>query len=71
MLTAQEGRLNELQLDLLKSLRHVTDEREAREIKSLLNFYFAKKLELAIAKKEMEGGYTQAIYEQWLHGGKK
>jgi hypothetical protein len=71
MLTIQEGRLNQLQLDLLKSLRHVTDEQQAQEIKSLLNFYFEKKLELLIEKKEKEAGYTQAVYEQWLQGGKK
>ncbi len=61
-------KLNEAQLNLLKSFRYLSDEQTISEIDSLVNFYFEKKLDSAISKVEGERNYRVAIYEQWLNG---
>jgi hypothetical protein len=61
-----EAKLTQMQLELLKSFQFVTDEKQLKEIKSLLNFYFRKNLDSAIDKAEHEKGFTAAIYEEWL-----
>ena len=67
-----EDKLTQMQLELLKSFRHIKDETQLREVKSLLNFYFKKKLEEAILTEESERGYTSEVYEAWLaHSTKK
>ncbi|MDZ4845817.1 MAG: hypothetical protein SH857_09735 [Chitinophagales bacterium] len=60
-----------MQLELLKSFRHVTDEKQLQEVKSLLNFYFRKKLDAAIGKEEEARNYTAAIYKEWLSKSSK
>lgn len=64
-------RFTQLQLELLKSFRFVTDEKQLDEIKSLLNFYFRSKLDEAITREESNRGYTASVYRQWLEDGIK
>jgi len=64
-------KLTEAQLEVLKTLRHVNDEKELKEVKQLLNFYFRKKLDEATDKAESAQGFSASVYEQWLAEGKK
>ncbi|MBX2966301.1 MAG: hypothetical protein KF845_09165 [Cyclobacteriaceae bacterium] len=59
-------KLTELQLELLKSFRFITDEKQLKEVKSLLNFYFREKLDTAILKEENSRNYTASVYQKWL-----
>lgn len=68
MFPPNSDKLNEAQLNLLKSFRYLSDEQTISEIDSLVNFYFEKKLDSAISKAEGERNYSAAIYEQWLNG---
>jgi hypothetical protein len=61
-----ENRITQMQLELLKSFQFVTDEKQLKEIKSLLRLYFQKNLDAAIDKVEKKNGFTSAIYEEWL-----
>jgi hypothetical protein len=56
----------QLQLELLKSFRFITDEKQVKEVKSLLNFYFRERLDKAISKEETVRNYTHKVYEKWL-----
>ena len=58
--------LTNLQLELLKSLKYMASEEQVAEVKSLLRYYFAQKLDAAIEKIEKEKNYSAAIYESWL-----
>lgn len=58
--------LTNLQLELLKSLKYMASEEQVAEVKSLLRYYFAKKLDKAIDKAEKEKNYSAAVYENWL-----
>lgn len=60
------NRLNDAQLNLIKSFRYLHNEQELKEIDSLINFYLEKKLDEAIEKVESERNYTASIYEAWL-----
>lgn len=60
------NKLTQMQLELLKSFKHITDEKQLQEVKSLLNFYFRKKLDAAIDKEEKDRNYTASIYKEWL-----
>jgi hypothetical protein len=62
-----QKKLTQMQLELLKSFKHVTDEKQLQEIKSLLNYYFKKKLDDAIGKEEKARNYTAAVYKEWLN----
>lgn len=62
-----QHKLTKMQLELLKSFKHITDEKQLKEVKSLLNFYFRKKLDEAVEKAENERNYTSHIYEEWLN----
>jgi hypothetical protein len=64
-------KLTNLQLELLKSFSYISDEKEVKEIKSLLNYYFRHKLNEAIDKEESNRNYTAAIYEEWLRNSNK
>ena len=64
-------KLTELQLELLKSFRFVTDEKQLKEVKSLLNFYFRQKLDNAITREETDRNYTASVYQQWLDSANK
>lgn len=66
-----ENKLTKMQLELLNSFRHITDEKQLREVKSLLNFYFRKKLDAAIDKEEKNRNYTAHIYKEWLSKSSK
>lgn len=70
MIHANE-KLTQIQLELLHSFRHITDEQQLKEVKSLLNFYFRKRLDAAINKVEKERNYTESIYKEWLTKGAK
>jgi len=59
-------KLSKAQLEVLKILRHVNDEKELKEVKQLLNFYFRKKLDAAINKAESDKDYAANVYGQWL-----
>ena len=59
------------QLELLKSFKHLTSDSEINEVKSLLNFYFRKKLDNAIELEEKSRNYTASVYEEWLAKSEK
>jgi len=58
--------LNNLQLELLKSLKYMASEKQLQEVKSLLRYYFAQQLDAAIDKAEAEKNYSAEIYQKWL-----
>jgi hypothetical protein len=62
---ATTNKLTKMQLELLKSFSYLSDE-EILEVKSLLNFYFKKKLEAAVIDEESKRNYTSSVYEDWL-----
>ncbi|MCX6200254.1 MAG: hypothetical protein NTY88_13730 [Bacteroidetes bacterium] len=64
-------KLTQIQLELLKSFRYITDEKQLSEVKSLLNFYFRNKLDEAITHEESNRDYTASVYQQWLDSAKK
>ena len=59
-------KLTEMQIELIKSFKHIKNEKQLEEVKSLLNFYFRKKLDEVIDKEENSRNYTSKIYEEWL-----
>ena len=61
-----KNKLSNLQLELLKSLKYMASEKQIREVKSLLHFYFARQLDLSIDKVETEEGFTAETYESWI-----
>ena len=63
-------KLTQMQLELLKSFRFVTDEEQLKEVKSLLNFYFRQKLDEAINQRESDKNYNVSIYQKWLETNK-
>ena len=67
MQTANQNKLNSVQLNLIKSFQYLHNERQISEIDSLINFYLEKKLDEAITKVESQKKYTEEIYEQWLN----
>jgi hypothetical protein len=60
------SQLTNLQLELLKSLKFMANEKQLSEVKSLLRFYFMQQLDRAIDKTETEKDYSAQVYEQWL-----
>jgi hypothetical protein len=68
MFPPNSDKLNEVQLNLLKSFRYLNDVQTINEIDSLINLYFERKLDGAISKAEEKSSYSAAIYEQWLNG---
>jgi hypothetical protein len=64
--TENNAALTNLQLELLKCLKYLTSEEQVEEVKSLLRYYFAKKLDVEIDKVETENNYSAAVYEGWL-----
>jgi hypothetical protein len=60
-------KLTALQVELLKSFRHITSEKELDEVKSLLNLYFRKRLDIAIDKEEEARNLTAEVYSEWLN----
>ena len=66
----ESTKLTHGQLELLKSLQHITDEKQIKEIKSLLNFYFRERLDSDISKMENDLQLTSSIYQEWLRSTK-
>ena len=66
MQNALPEKLNNAQLNLIKSFRFLKDEQELREIDALINFYLERKLDDAISSVEEDRSYTPEVYEQWL-----
>jgi len=66
-----KNKLSNLQLELLKSLKYMASEKQVKEVKSLLHFYFAHQLDLSIDKVETEEGFTAETYENWLKNSSK
>ena len=71
MQTSFPNKLNEAQVNLIKSFQYLHSETEISEIDSLINFYLEKKLDEAITKAESKNNYSATIYEQWLKSGKQ
>lgn len=65
-LVENKSALTNLQLELLKSLKYMASEEQVAEVKSLLRYYFAQKLDATIDKAEKEKNYSAAVYESWL-----
>ena len=53
-LITENKKLSNLQLEFLKSLKFIASEKQIKDIRSLLHFYFAQQLDAAIEKKESE-----------------
>ena len=66
MISTNDNRITEQQLELLKSFKHLRTEQDIQEVRELLSLYFERKLEAAIDRVENERGYTQEVYESWL-----
>lgn len=66
-----ENKLNEAQINLIKSFRYLHNEKEIQEIDSLINFYLEQKLDEAIIRAESKNNYTATIYESWLNASNK
>ena len=64
------SKLTKMQLELLRGFKHITDEEQLKEVKSLLNLYFREKLNSAIEKEESERNYSADIYIKWLNSAK-
>lgn len=62
----EKNKLSNLQVELLKSLKYMANEKQLQEVKSLLRFYFAQQLDNAIEDVENTREYSAAIYEKWL-----
>lgn len=62
----ENKKLSILQLELLKSLRYMASEKQIKDVRSLLRFYFAQQLDTTIEKVENEKKYTAEIYDSWL-----
>ncbi len=69
-MVTSNSKITQLQLELLKSFKYLSGEEEVKEVKSLLNFYFSKKLDSAIIEEESKRNYTSGIYEEWLKSQK-
>ena len=65
-IATENEKLSNLQLKLLKSLRYMASEKQIKEIRSFLHFYFTQQLDTAIERVENEKEYTAEIYEKWL-----
>ena len=61
-----DSRITEQQLELLKSFKYLTDEKQINEVKELLHLYYRHKLDAAIGKEETNRSYSAEIYESWL-----
>lgn len=70
-IVTENKKLSNLQLELLKSLKFIASEKQIKEIRSLLHFYFAQQLDTAIEKIESEKNYTAEIYEKWLNNSSR
>ncbi len=60
------SRITEQQLELLKSFKYLTDEKQISEVKELLHLYYTHKLDAAIDNAEADRNYSAAVYESWL-----
>lgn len=67
---SKQNKLTEIQLELLKSFGYIQDKKQLQEIKSLLNFYFRKKLDQAIEEVEEKKNFTSEVYKEWLNKAK-
>ena len=70
MQTSIDNRITEQQLELLKSFKYLTDEKQIDEVKELLHFYYKHKLDMAIDAEEANRNYTLEVYEAWLNAKK-
>ncbi|HYV90245.1 MAG TPA: hypothetical protein VE978_00610 [Chitinophagales bacterium] len=61
-----EGRITNLQQELMKLFSIKLSEQELLEIKELLSNYFAEKLTKQIDSQWKEKGWTNETMEQWL-----
>ncbi len=59
--------LNDTQLELLKLFNHVQDEKDLKEIKSLLVAYLSEKVVRTADNSFDERKYTSAVFEKWKH----
>jgi len=63
-----EGRLNHIQLEILKMFPRNYSNEELLEIKELLHTYLAHKVVHEANKFSSEKNYTGEIFEQWKEG---
>ena len=61
-----DNRITEQQLELLKSFKYLTNEKQISEVRELLHLYYSHKLDAAINKEEADRNYSAEIYEAWL-----
>ena len=71
MLPIGAQKLNDLQMNMIKSFMFLHDEKKINEIDSLINFYLEKQLDGVIEQVEADKGYTASVYEEWLLSANK
>ena len=64
------NRITPQQLELLKSFKYLTDDKQISEVKELLNLYYRHRLDAAIDEAESANVFTQEIYAAWLENRK-
>lgn len=62
------NKITSQQLELLKSFKYLTEDKQISEVKELLNLYYRHKLDAAIDDAESASGFTQEVYQSWLAG---
>lgn len=66
-----DNRLTAMQLELLKSFKHIVNEKDLNEVKALLNLYFRHRLDAAIDTEEQTRNLTATVYDEWLRSASK
>lgn len=61
------GRLNEVQISLLRLFDHGLTDEQTRELKRVLVAYYSKQLRQEVEHTSQEHGYTEADFDQMLH----
>jgi hypothetical protein len=59
--------LNDVQLEILKLFQYNQSTEDLKEIKSLLVSYLSNKVTREADKSFDEKGYSNAVFEQWMH----
>ena len=64
-LSGTGANLTNLQIELLKGLRHMATEKQIEDVRDLLRNYFAEQLDAAVERVEVERGYSAETYVGW------
>lgn len=67
---SSQNKLSHIQMELLNSLKFISNESELRDVKQLLNLYYRYKLDTAIDEAEQSRNLSVEVYQAWLNGEK-